>query len=206
MSCGFTANSSIRTLAFIGGLAFSLASHSAHAVAFFVRANMSPAVELHVDSQTAVTRNNVSANGQAFGHADLASGSLQALSQANASGTSSVSSWVDFDDTISILGVTEATAVTVELHVTGTISGIVPQVFAFLTIGSAFLCGPVVCQFDGPFVLEQGFWDSSSAGMVDDLLSITVPITPSQNSFVFGASLRTVANPPNGYADFGSTA
>jgi len=175
---------------------------TAQAALYFVRANMAPTVELYVDSQTSVTRNTNTVNGHAFGSASLTDGALRALADASSSGTSTVTSWVDFGDTITINGVTAPTAVTVQMHVTGTISGTVPFVSAQLFVGDSFSCTSAVCQVVG-FTLDQGQWNAS--GAVDDILSIQVTVTPTDHSFVFLGRLIAEANPPDGLADFENT-
>jgi len=179
---------------------------TADAATYYVRANMTGS-GLYVDSQTSLVFEENGSKGYALVTADLSDGTLRAVSQA-IDPSNSLTSWVELGDTITVNGVTTPTTVTLQMRVTGTISGAVPQVFSFLHVGDSLVCTSGlsgVCSLVNPGELVQGFW-SSSPSTVDQLFSIDIPLTSADSTFAFYARIIASTTGPDGVADFGNTA
>lgn len=172
---------------------------------YFVRTNTSGGALL-VDGETQIELSRSDFRGEAFGSANLADGRLKAfvsgIDPANTNGM-----WVDFGETISVIGVTEPMVVTLTMMVSGSLSGTVPYANARLQVGNAgFDCRPGVCLFDGPTSDTDSWqWASPPDKSVDRLFSVQRTLTPENSTFSFVAALQLTAN-AGGTADFSHTA
>jgi hypothetical protein len=172
---------------------------------YFVRTNASGGALL-VDGETQIELSRSDSRGDAFGSANLADGKLRAF-VSGIDPDNSNSMWVDFGETLSVIGVTEATVVTLTMMVSGSLSGTVPYANARLQVGNAgFDCRPGVCLFDGPTSdTDSELWASPPDKSVDRLLSVQRTVTPENPAFSFVAALQLTAN-AGGTADFSNTA
>lgn len=193
----------IRLLVGFALLALPLAE--AAAASYFVRANTSGG-DLFVDSQTSIDIYRNNSVGLAFGSGDLSTGKLKVYADGiDPSNTNSM--WIDFGDTVTVLGVTEPVEISLGMNVSGSISGVVPYVLARLQLGNGgFTCNTGVCSFIGPAVaLDQKQWLPPASGEVSQGLSVSILLTPDDSTFSFIGLLNAAVN-AGGVADFGHTA
>lgn len=172
---------------------------------YFVRTNTTGG-ELIVDGATSIAYARNNSHGVALGSADLASGQLKEFVSA-IDPQNSNSIWVDFGDTVTVIGVSEPTVISMTLNVTGTLAGPVPQARSWIMIGQGgFECQPLVCLFPQPIVdQDQQLWFSPPDKVVGYMLTVQVQLTPEDPTFSFQAGMQLIAI-AGGTADFGNSA
>jgi hypothetical protein len=173
---------------------------------YFVRANMANG-GLSIDDATSISGSRSGALGStATGSADLGQGTLRAYADAN-DPANTIGAWVDFGDTITVLGLLAPTTVTLQMRVHGTLSDIA-RASARLQVGDSLTCTDVVCGLVAGIVDDDyDFWEPPDSFLeVDQVLSVSRQVGPGNATFAFYADLIISANGPTGVSDFGNTA
>ncbi|MGE0373469.1 MAG: VPLPA-CTERM sorting domain-containing protein [Gammaproteobacteria bacterium] len=168
---------------------------------------------LHGFSLDSLTSINVSANsggGSTTEAIDLRQGTLKASAVQSASGLTREGD-VRLGDTISLFGLTAPTTITVQMHVAGVLSG------RAVAVAGLFIGGPGLDLVASPlptvdFAGENYGGVLANPLLVDDVLQVSMLLTPALPSFSFAAGLSVVAHGPvtaggtSEAAEFGNSA
>ncbi|MGC4092023.1 MAG: hypothetical protein QM756_29895 [Polyangiaceae bacterium] len=163
-----------------------------------------------LDGATSVSASASADGGTTVEAVDLGQGSLK-LRAAQVTVGASTEGDVRFGDTITVIGLTAPATVTMQLHVEGMLSG------RAVAVSSLFIGGPGLDLVGAPaptvdFASKAYGGVLESPLLVDDLLQVSMLLSPGAPTFSFAAGLAVIAHGPvtaggaGSSADFSNTA
>lgn len=163
-----------------------------------------------LDGATIVNASATSSGAITVEAVDLSQGSLKVRAVQSASGAT-IEGDVRFGDTITVLGLSAPTTITMQLQIKGALSG------RAIAVSSLFIGGPGLDRVASPSPSIDFAGNAYGGGLestllVDDLLQVSMMLTPAASTFSFAAGLAVTAHGPvtvgglSGSAEFGNSA